>query len=79
MTGKRPHKIIFTKSPDGFRWSRVAGNGRIVGSSSECYERKRSAIENAKAMNKADYYRCEIVDNMPGRMASISRPPRIAD
>lgn len=76
---KRPHKIVFTKAADGFRWNRVAGNGRIVGSSSEGYANKRGAIENAKLINKADFYRCQIVDKMPGRMPSISRPPRIVD
>lgn len=77
---KHPHKIVFVRGAgDLYRWTRVARNGRIMGASARGFENKRAAIDNAKLENKGSYYRCEIVDKMPGRMPSISRPPRIVD
>lgn len=76
---KRPHVLRLWRDGSGeYRWQRKAGNGRVVGASTEGYASKRGLLKNLERMNP-DLYACRVVDLMGGRMASLSREPRVSD
>jgi uncharacterized protein YegP (UPF0339 family) len=47
------HTIEIHKAPDGWRWTWRAGNGRVLGVSSESYQRRDGAANAVYAMEQA--------------------------